>query len=668
MTTLTLTEFINSRRLENAGIQDHWRQEGDRIIYPLFDYRGHIIPNVERFRCTAPNPTQRFGWIKASTTKSPRLYWHPNAQARHAAIEQTRTLYLTSGETDALTLYANGYANVTAFFGESNTPKPDEITAFRDNLKINKIIHILDNDSAGARASQSVFKALEGSGIGYEALRPLETFKDANEQWVKTGTIAELRPANYNTPQVSTKLGGYDFTRLNAEITQILRAHHKLDTAHRNRCACPVHGGDNASNAEWNEEFGTLNCFSQCGKVYHTIDLIQQAGWNIDLNAYRHVIPIEYTPPQAQLQAPQPQQPPTPPAPIQKWGYISQAEASLLHFDTMQPSAIPAEVIMNPVTTLHKFGGNALMLMPRKLTAIVSGTGMAKTTAVESLFILPLIAQGYEVLMMGYEWSPSQYISRHVVRMLNISFDQITMHQMWAYEQALRNSGQTATNRGVPLPPDKLSQYTELIAQMSARTQGQVWYYDELQDTSDYSAEELQVILDIATLRNLNGELRAYVIQTIDLVTRLRAEGKRIGIIVYDYIQLLTLETRDPYEGVKKTVNLLKILATRLNVHIVITSQAKKADTEEVVGESFTTVNDDGTVKRFKAGSGEYLPGHAFNLILSVVPAFMDGEPLGYAQLEVHKNNTGKPNGTALIVADLPRLMLYDRTYQITAF
>lgn len=660
----TVHEFFTKRNLTLAGLETVWKQEGDRLIYPLFDYRGNIIPNVQRFRCTSANPSQRFGWIKPPDTKVPRLFWHPNAQARMEAIDSTHTLYLCSGETDALTLYCNGYANVTAYFGESNTPTPEEITAFRDSLKITALIHILDNDTAGAKSSQSVFNALKGSGIAYTAYSPLESFKDINEQWVKEKKITPMRSVSY--AQAETKLGGYDFAKLNAEITRILRASYKLDTASRGRCACPVHVGDSPTNAHWNEQTGTLTCFSQCATTYHTIDLIQQAGWNIDTNAYRLEIPIEYTKPTPPSAPSQPT--PTPPPPQPTWGYISQAQAALSHFETMQPSAIPAEVILNPITTLHPFGGNALMLQPRKLTAIIGGTGMGKTTAVESLFILPLIRNGYEVLMMGYEWSPEQYISRHAVRMLDIPLDAIQMHQLWAYEQALRNNGQPATKRGIPLNPDKLSAYTALIAEMSARTQGQVWYYDELQDTNDYSEQQLQAILDIATLRDLNGELRAYVIQTIDLVTRLRAEGKRIGVIVYDYIQLLTLDDRDPYNAVKKTVNLLKILATRLNVHIIVTSQAKKGDTEDITGDTFTTVNDDGTVKRLKSGSGEYLPGHAFNLILSVVPAFMDGDSLGYAQLEVHKNNTGKANGTVLIVSDLPRLMLYDRPYQISPF
>ena len=664
---MSITDFLKSRRLESIGLESVWQIKGDKIVYPLFRWDGSIIPNVQRYRSLKSDSDSRFGWWHPEGVATPRFYWHPNHEQRKAVIEQTKTLYLCSGETDANTLIACGLYNVTAFFGEGNRFKDDELTWFK-RLGVQKIVHILDNDLTASTASYEQKRVIASAGIAYEALSPSEKYKDLNEQWVSIAPSTDLsgllRKSTHHEVTPTRTLGGYDFDRINPLITQALASSWGLGSKKKDRCQCPIHRGDNAMNAQWSERTGVLTCHSQCNSSYNSIQLAE--ALNINTDEYRKPADKSTTSSTHSKTAPMP----TPKLPAVEhepsWGYVSQSQAAGMHFETMCPTGLPDEIIVNPATVLHQFGGGGLILEPGKVTLLTGMTGMGKTTTVESLFALPLADQGYEVLMMGIEWTAQQYIDRYVVKTLGISFVDLKLHQLWAVENARRQRGLPTTSKGKCLDPGSLSRYIALVNDLVNRKAGRVWYYDELKTQREEDEAELHNLLDVSTLQDVDGEIKGFVIQTIQLIRKLREEGKRVGVVVFDYIQLMTVPDRDAFTAVKKTMTLLKMLAIKLGIHVIVTAQAKKADTEAVQGTNMTTVNEDMTVKHLHSGSAEYVPPHVVNFSISVVPAFVDGKSLNYAMLEVHKNSTGML-GSILVKTNLSRFIVADAIHELDA-
>jgi len=664
---MKLQEFLRARHLDGLSLPD-WEQRHERLYYPVYRFDGSRIEDLLRFRSLDPQAEQRFGWSKAGNT--PRMFWYHDAQARRHAIDSSGVLYLTSGETDCLTLVAAGIHNVVAFFGESTAFTLAELRGNGTarglvDLGVRHIIHILDNDAAGARASVHQYATISEAGLQYTALAPSERFKDLNEAWVHhrnaPALLEDLHPTRFHlTADPTPARGGYDFPKLNREITTLLKQHHGLGDGRRARCRCPIHHGDHL-NAVWNEDTGTLTCFSQCGQTYHTLDLIRLANWGIDVDSPTYRLPL------ANADSKHPTLPDVaPPTPIvPSWNYISQAEAAYAHLASMDPGGNPRQFIINPFKSLHALKGNIYLLARRKMTAIIAPTGGGKTTFIESL-ARKLLAQGEDVAFFGYEWSPEEYINRELVRQLDVPLEDIIRHQVWVYEEWARNHQTVTSNHGTPLSPQQLEKYVRVIADLTSPNRAQIYYFDKPELPPEQTEAQLNQLLETDTLRNTRGDLRAYIVQTITLVKSLRARGRKISVLFYDYLQLLTTAGRDPFQSVQDTTAILKTLALVLDVHIIVTSQAKKSAIENVRGDNLTTVDDHGVVNKLDMTAGEYMSPHAFNAVLGVVGAYRDGEFLGYVAIQALKNNTGIANGMPVyLYANFQRLTIYDKIYPL---
>jgi len=685
-----LQTFLDRRHLNTLNLTEMgWHESNGKIWYPVYDFKGmpiHTMPDnqpIMRFRALDPTAKPRFGWSRKNA--SARMFWYPNFQARWDAIQSTGILHLASGETDLLTLIAAGVHNAVALFGETNRFTSADLAKLSE-LGVRHIVHIIDNDPTGAESSVRQYPIITAAGLEYTAYAPSERFKDLNEQWCNNpdpqALFDNLRPTRFHLtahaqPQ-SSKL--YDLPKLNAQITAILEQSYKVPHAPAHRYRCPVHNGEDA-NASWNPETGTLHCFSRCG-THHTLDIIKQAGWNIDLESGENRLPLDATPPTASqpIRPTMPPLPSVPPPPA--WEYIPRSQAALANFATMTVGNTNSPLILNPFKTLWGFKGGGYIFGRRKLTGIIAPTGGGKTTFAESI-ARKLLEAGEDVAFFGFEWSPEEYLIRELVRQMDVPMVDIINHQLWVQEcnEWLRtNVGLTEDDYinfverhprgkyGKRLSAAHLEKYMLVIAALADETRPQIWYFDRPTISPEQSEQELNRLLEVDTLRNTKGELRAYIVQSMALVRRLRAQGRKITVLFYDYLQLLTVAGRDPFNNVQETTAILKSLAMVLDVHIVVTSQAKKSDTEAIRGEDFTTINANGTVKALDITSGEYMSPTAFNLVLGVVGAYEAGRFLGYVAVQCLKNNTGIAGGkdaTVHLYANFERLTVYDKEYPL---
>lgn len=442
-------------------------------VYPLFRADGSEWQNVSRWKALDSNHQPKYMWLypEPDMTKPEGCdwYWLPGAAG---VVKTTHTLHLVCGEPDALTFWEAGIRGVTSFFGEGSIPK-NFIPALT-KLGVTKVVYWMDNDEPGWTAAQDVYDALDGSGIVFEGKIFHPDYKDPNEFWVHCGFDEPAFRAAFETalPQPFFEMapsGGSGHNSSTDPINpRVLEALKSVYTSRKHRqrgewitCSCPnpAHT-DKRPSFGYNTVSGNGNCFACGGMNVKT----QCEYLGIDVSGLGGYYERPASPNGHNRENGHPtQSPPNAPAPAAAIQIVSSdAVAADYLRDLRSMSVGKTPIFLNPITTLHEFGGMCQILEGGELWLVVGLSGSGKTQFLDSLIKEPLRQQGYHLLSAGGEWLPSKQMGRYVQRYGGSSRNRQKLYKLWKMEQAAG----IANGVGVRLGVDELAKDEHLIKQM----------------------------------------------------------------------------------------------------------------------------------------------------------------------------------------------------------
>ena len=184
-----LRNFLNSKKIANEELfdlglvnfnnTDYFDVFVDRILFPIHDAVGHVVAFTGRVYDSQKTPKYLNSKETVIFKKGNVLFNYHRAKD---SVRLEKKLILVEGNMDALRMYASGFKNTVALMGTSLT---DEQITLIQKLHV-PVILMLDNDNAGALATETNGKLLTKANIIVEVVR-LSNQKDPDEYILANG-------------------------------------------------------------------------------------------------------------------------------------------------------------------------------------------------------------------------------------------------------------------------------------------------------------------------------------------------------------------------------------------------------------------------------------------------------------------------------------------------
>lgn len=645
--------YLSGRGILHAALVNDWTRYElygrVGIVTPLYDSKGkQIFRYIKDKEGNVIGEGATYHW-RAIDGKEPKTVWvNHNAIAKMyftkdikgAIAKHGGLLHITSGQPDVLTMMAIGYDNTSCFFGEQNIPKKDALLNVLQSLGVTSIEYWLDTDETGIAAA----KKLAGLFTGQDAItfkaRYIVKGQDLNECWegalfdivfmklaVKDATTYKIQPEltilePFRPATRTDSNPEYDeqWRELKIQVGQKLGIQsYKSDGWSKQNVKSPFREDKNPS-FSYNVNSGTGRDFG--GRQYGIKELA--AHFNLDLPVW-----------------PQPKQPapgiglkptPAPKTETVAVPIISDLQAMDRWYKQFTGVSLPKNPpLMLPFKALHKFGGYAMYLKPRKLAFILGLSGGGKTSFME-LMVDEWRARGKNGIWWGSEWSPEEYTARTIHRNGGFTLQQQDMYQLFHHEQAERKEKGKSTSDGKDMKALYPETYQKTLDIMKNDIQswiGRVYYVDKM------------------------GVPLEQIIQSMkDKIVALEKGGRVIHYVIFDYIQLLEVAKSLPErERINEVATQLKAFASDNDLVVIVATQPRKGD---------STGAKEGYMK-LGAESMQFLRDEKCNSMITLMPIYKaDGQKSHFGNIGVVKNSGGR-TGSIRVTIKWSQLLWVDR-------
>lgn len=176
---------------ENRNNTDYFKQRGlskNTINKFKLGYDPKFKINQNQYIKAAIIPTSQNTYTARNTENSDIRYRRspgPTHIFNIQAIKNNLPIIITEGEFDALSLLDAGF-NAIALSGLENIQKL--IDSCIENNYQSTLLIALDNDKSGQKASIKLKNSLDKFHIRNKIIQPYETYKDANQMYIKDST------------------------------------------------------------------------------------------------------------------------------------------------------------------------------------------------------------------------------------------------------------------------------------------------------------------------------------------------------------------------------------------------------------------------------------------------------------------------------------------------
>lgn len=286
--------------------------------------------------------------------------------------------------------------------------------------------------------------------------------------------------------------------------------------------------------------------------------------------------------------------------------------------------------IVFPYRTLWEYGGYARVVIPGLLITIVGMAGGMKTAFVEMLTEKWRQQDFHDVLWWGTEWTWEQMADRAIQRYGGASVEAMALHSLWLHERKKGVPEEARLGRELPKPIQERSR--KIIETIKS------W------PGMNHMTEE--IVSDLDQLLMIMGQ------QILDL----RASGREIRFVVWDYLQLLDLSgSHSEGERLSNVMGKLQIFCATYQVVGITASQVTKnaAYAAKKEGESLT------------AESGQNFRSDKPKLVLTLRPIMRNDLLTNEAEIVIDKNNTGR-SGKKIVRIDPAHFLWLDEAEKVT--
>lgn len=241
----------------------------------------------------------------------------------------------------------------------------------------------------------------------------------------------------------------------------------------------------------------------------------------------------------------------------------------------LNAQAPAGKILVNPFRVLHRLGGDAEFMMPKRLTIVMSMSGHGKTAFWESM-VDSWLQHGHTGIVDGQEFDADDYHIRrimrnsgHVVKGLSASEDKrlptvtysnITSHKVYLQEK--RDKVITALRHG-----------RDMFAGDTGKRRVATFKYADKYTRSWPGHLEYVPYMPY---------LEDKIIFMADWISQRRASSKTVEFAVFDYIQLIScsnnLSANNAYQY---SLGLMKQFAIQNNVHVIAISQVNKQPSKQ---------------------------------------------------------------------------------------
>jgi hypothetical protein len=650
-TTIDIGDKLARRGLLDVAARAGWRPYTLRLDDGQYTGWAYPVHNKDG------NPYDRPRWKSADDT-GPRYYW-PKGKPKAAkyyflpglltAIQQADgQVYIAAGEPDVLAYHAAGLPNTFCWLA-SEEAVPDTLVSDLRIMGARSVVYAPDLDAAGMRAAAKVYRALSDAGMPCHIARlpgEMGSKCDINQHWIDCEFDKDKfflgvwqQHVDLIDLELHSAAPARDVQQSSNEwfgdwVNEIIKGLGAPDGREGglDRWRCPVPGrharGDqNPSlriSADQKPDHPWPVCSCDIQRAPDPWSLLADALGLPSWSQYKATRAAE----EYGVKRGEDGKLATIPgkAPIVNMDDVYSDLASVLLGDKA-PDGVPMPF---PYTTLHRFGGFAEWMWTGKAVAVGGISGGGKTLLLRVLFNAMLNA-GYDMIWWGPEFSPTEYGIQDLIRSGGLTFKQVNpllvvrglQHKHGiGLEEAIKRSGLSVAGQAA------IDESVAKLQEMRAR-RGKLFVINDLKRPVEH-------VMQMAT-----GWANAR-----------RDEGREVGGIGWDYLQLSNMPGKRDWTWGERIVNTIKngCAPSEGNMVAFVGTQTRKNDAEKVrAGE-----------KTLKVGDGQGVDEKFFNLYLTLTPAYLNERKQDWAILSVEKNSMGD-TGKVALHANWSRLMIADK-------
>lgn len=239
----------------------------------------------------------------------------------------------------------------------------------------------------------------------------------------------------------------------------------------------------------------------------------------------------------------------------------------------LNAKAPEGKILVNPFRVLHRLGGDAEFMMPKRLTIVMSMTGNGKTAFVES-GVDSWLQYGHTGLWDGQEFGPDDYHIRRIMRssgmvvkglskkerLPTVSYSDITSYKVHLQEQ--RDKVIAALRHGRDMFAGEIGK-------------GRVKTFE----FADKYIRSWPGYLEYVPYSPFLEDRIAFM---TDWIRKRRASGKTVEFAVFDYVQLMKFaNSPNPINPYPYGLGLMKNFAIENNIHVIAISQVNKQPSKQ---------------------------------------------------------------------------------------
>ena len=241
----------------------------------------------------------------------------------------------------------------------------------------------------------------------------------------------------------------------------------------------------------------------------------------------------------------------------------------------LNAKAPEGKILVNPFRVLHRLGGDAEFMMPKRLTIVMSMSGHGKTAFWETI-VDSWLQYGHSGIVDGPEFDADDYHIRRIMRnsgqvvkglsanedrrLPTVTYSDITSHKVYLQEK--RDKVITALRHGRDM----------FAGELGKRRVATFEYADKY--TRSWPGH-LEYVPYMPYLENKIAFMT-------DWISKRRASGKTVEFAVFDYIQLMNCAhnptTNNKYQY---SLGLMKQFAIQNNIHVIAVSQVNKQPSKQ---------------------------------------------------------------------------------------